>query len=182
MVSFETHYSRLPPKFTTRRPPLSNLEALLTELSGTGREREQMAGALDILAFAPVPVRPPAALRNRIVLAIQQPQGPSFVEGGSFFARASQLEWDERAPGIHVKTLYFEPDTGSRTALVRLASATAFPPHTHRGIKDVYMLEGEMWVGEVQMRPGDYCRAPEGSDHADVRSGPQGSLSVVVSR
>ncbi|MEO6045517.1 MAG: hypothetical protein ABIQ47_16580, partial [Tepidiformaceae bacterium] len=64
-----------------------------------------MACALDILAFAPVQVRPPAALRNRIVLAIQQPQGPSFVEGSSFFARASQLEWDERAPGIHVKTL-----------------------------------------------------------------------------
>ena len=84
MVSFETHYSRLPPKFTTRRPSLSNLEALLTELPGTGREREQMAGALNILAFAPVPVRPPAALRNRIILAVQQPQGPSFVEGSSF--------------------------------------------------------------------------------------------------
>ena len=81
-----------------------------------------------------------------------------------------------------METLYFEPETGSRTALVRLAPNTAFPPHRHRGIEDVYMLEGEMWVGEVQMRPGDYCRTPEGSDHADVRSGPQGSLSVVVSR
>ena len=78
--------------------------------------------------------------------------------------------------------LYFEPDTGARTALVRMAAGTAFPPHEHRGTEDVYLLEGEMWVGEVQMRPGDYCRAPEGSDHADVRSGPQGSLSVVVSR
>jgi len=34
----------------------------------------------------------------------------------------------------------------------------------------------------VLMRAGDYCRAPAGTEHNDVRSGPSGALSLVVSR
>ena len=141
-----------------------------------------MAGALNLLSLAPIAVSPPPGLRERIICAVHQPTGPSFTAGGFVFARAPQIEWQERAPGIFLKTLYAEPDTGARTALVRMAAGTAFPPHEHRGIEDVYLLEGEMWVGDIQMRPGDYCRAPAGTHHDDVRSGPAGSLAVVVSR
>jgi anti-sigma factor ChrR (cupin superfamily) len=85
-------------------------------------------------------------------------------------------------PGIEWKVLYYDAEHGARTAVIRMAPNLLFPPHEHHGIEDLYLIEGTAWVGDIEMRAGDYCRAPEGTEHNDVRSGASGAMAVVVTR
>jgi anti-sigma factor ChrR (cupin superfamily) len=50
--------------------------------------------------------------------------------------------------------------------LVRLAPNTSYPPHRHAGFEELYLLEGELWIENRKLEPGDYNRAEAGtSDH-----------------
>jgi anti-sigma factor ChrR (cupin superfamily) len=49
--------------------------------------------------------------------------------------------------------------------LVRLAPGAEYPPHTHAGVEEVYMLHGVI-VDEKKLYPGDYLRSEPGTtDH-----------------
>jgi hypothetical protein len=163
--------------------PGRSLDAVLDELAESPAERELMAGALALLAYAAPEAEPGPGLRERLGarLAGEQP-GPTFHAGVSYFARGQELPWIPLADGISIKLLHRDEATGARTVLVRMGADLLFPPHPHHVIEDLYLIEGEAWVGDVFMRAGDYCRAPAGTEHNDVRSGPGGSLAVVVSR
>jgi anti-sigma factor ChrR (cupin superfamily) len=50
---------------------------------------------------------------------------------------------------------------------VRLAPGAAYPPHTHAGIEELYLLHGELTVDEKRLFPGDYLRSEPGT--ADQR-------------
>lgn len=162
---------------------LLQLDALIDELSDDLAEREIMSRAVRMLAYAPEPVAPAAALRDRVLARIQQEgHGASFEINNNYFARAAAMTWVELAPGIEVKMLFRDPATNARTTLVRMGANLAFPAHEHDGIEDLYLISGEAWVGDIPMSAGDYCRAPAGTEHTDVRSGEAGAFSIVVSR
>jgi anti-sigma factor ChrR (cupin superfamily) len=51
--------------------------------------------------------------------------------------------------------------------LVRLATDTAYPPHRHAGVEELFLLNGELWIEDRKLHPGDYHRAEP--DTADKR-------------
>jgi anti-sigma factor ChrR (cupin superfamily) len=51
--------------------------------------------------------------------------------------------------------------------LVRLAPGTEYPPHRHAGTEELHLLEGELWIEDRKLFPGDYNRAIAGT--ADKR-------------
>lgn len=159
----------------------STFDALLDELAEDDAERTTMRRALYLMAYAVPQVEPPASLKDR-VLAKVKPTPAIFEQDGSYFARAAQLEWDGLTPGVELKDLHANAESGTRTTLIRMAPNTPFPPHPHGYIEDLYLIEGDAWVGEVYMTAGDYCRAQAGSEHNHVRSGDLGALALVVSR
>lgn len=160
----------------------SPFAALLDELAETDDERATMAMALDLLAYAAPPATPVAGLRTRVLERIAEPRPPVFSVGISLFARSNEMEWLPYAPGVQVKLLYVDPATGAQTVLVKMEPNVPFPEHPHPAIEDLFLIEGDAYVGDVLMRAGDYCRAPAETEHNDVRSGPSGALSLVVSR
>jgi hypothetical protein len=157
-----------------------SLEHLLDELAESSAERETMGRALRLLPYALPDVEPPSGLRGR-VLAAATSQAPTFQDGYSYFARSAQIPWNQLAAGVEMKDLHREA-TGSRTSLIRMQPNVPFPPHPHGFIEDLYVLEGDAWVGDIHMDAGDYCRAPAGTEHNDVRSGELGVVALVVSR
>lgn len=160
----------------------TGIDAILDELAETAEERELMAVALRGLAYAAPDAEPAPGLRDRVMARIAgEGRPPVFTEGHSYFARANEMDWAPLVPGIDYKVLWADA-TGARTLLLRMAPDLPFPPHPHGFVEDLYLVEGEAWVGDVFMRSGDYCRAPAGTEHNDVRSGPGGALAVVVSR
>jgi len=158
------------------------LQLLAADLAGDERERSIIASTLRLMAYAAPPVAPPAALRDRVAARARGPVEASFTIASSFFSRSGAMSWSPLAPGIDVKVLHSDPATGAHTTLVRMAPNRHFPAHDHRFIEDLYLVEGEVWVGDVPMAAGDYCRAEAGTAHNDVRSGDGGALAIVVSR
>lgn len=57
--------------------------------------------------------------------------------------------------------------TGQVSLLVHLEPGVAYPPHEHAGVEELHLLEGELWIEDRKLYPGDFNRAEAGS--ADCR-------------
>jgi putative transcriptional regulator len=78
--------------------------------------------------------------------------------------------WKEVAPGISCKLLSTDTEGDRVSMLVRLAPNTAYPPHRHAGLEELYLLEGELWIENRKLEPGDYNCAEAGTSDQRVWS------------
>ena len=79
----------------------------------------------------------------------------------------SEPEWEEPAPGIFCKLLATDPHRNRVSMLVRLAPGVDYPPHRHAGVEELHLLDGELWINDRKLYPGDFNRAEPGT--ADTR-------------
>ena len=56
------------------------------------------------------------------------------------------------------------------TGLVRLAPGASYPAHTHAGVEELHLLDGELWIDERKLVPGDYNYGAPGTDDHRVWS------------
>jgi DNA-directed RNA polymerase specialized sigma24 family protein len=94
-------------------------------------------------------------------------------------AGRTEREWAEVAPGISCELLATDRAQHRVAMLVRLAPGTAYPPHTHAGIEELYLLHGELMIEDRTLYPGDYNRAEPGSGDQFVWSG-TGCMCVLL--
>ena len=74
--------------------------------------------------------------------------------------------WQQPAPGIYCKLLATDTQRGRVSLLVRLAPGIEYPPHMHTGVEELHLLQGELWIDDRKLCPGDYHRAEPGTtDH-----------------
>jgi DNA-directed RNA polymerase specialized sigma24 family protein len=88
-------------------------------------------------------------------------------------------EWEEVAPGISCKLLATDREQDRVSMLVSLAPGVAYPPHTHAGIEELYLLHGELMIEDRKLYPGDYNRAEPGTGDQFVWSG-TGCMCVLL--
>ena len=100
---------------------------------------------------------PSAGLRERLARRI----GGEAAGEASFQppAQWSEPEWEEVAPGIFCKLLANDTERQRVSMLVRLLPNVEYPPHTHAGVEELHLLDGELWIDERKLLPGDYNRA-----------------------
>ena len=79
-------------------------------------------------------------------------------------------QWEEVGPGISCKLLSEDTEHCRVSMLVRLAPGAEYPPHSHAGTEELHLLEGELWIDECHLNPGDYYRAEAGSADGRVWS------------
>ncbi|MGD9764490.1 MAG: cupin domain-containing protein [Candidatus Binatia bacterium] len=134
-------------------------------------EVEAFAAVADQLAFAARATTAPAPARARVLDAIARHEAAVLDAGGVRFVRGARLEWQPTAiAGFEIKLLMADPTANRATVLGRMAPGTAYPAHRHAGLEELYLLEGDLLVGGVLMRTGDYCSALTGSVHDGVRT------------
>ncbi len=68
-------------------------------------------------------------------------------------------EWQEVSPGIHCKLLATDVERHRISMLVQLMPGVEYPPHSHAEFEELHLLEGELWIDERKLHPGDYNRA-----------------------
>jgi quercetin dioxygenase-like cupin family protein len=68
-------------------------------------------------------------------------------------------EWEEAAPGIHVKILAKNTDNDSVSMLVRLDPGTDYPGHRHAGVEELHLLHGVLKVDDRTLYPGDFIHS-----------------------
>ena len=66
-------------------------------------------------------------------------------------------------PGISCKVLATDAVRDRVSMLVRLAPGASYPPHTHAGVEELYLLDGELWIDGRKLVAGDYNRAEPGT-------------------
>lgn len=96
-----------------------------------------------------------------------QPQKNATVRPATSPAQLwAEPRWKEVSPGISCKVLSTDKEADRVSMLVRLAPNTAYPPHRHAGLEELYLLEGELWIEDRLLEPGDYnCAEPGTADH-----------------
>jgi ChrR Cupin-like domain len=79
-------------------------------------------------------------------------------------------EWEDVAPGIACKILANDAERHMVSMLVRLVPGGQYPAHTHAGLEELHLLDGELWIEERKLHPGDYNRAEPGTGDKRVWS------------
>jgi anti-sigma factor ChrR (cupin superfamily) len=118
-------------------------------------ELESLRPAIDRLVSWPTDVlRPTTSLQERLALRIAGETGKEPVMPPA--PRWREPEWEQVAPGIECKLLATDAEKHRVSMLVRLAPGASYPPHTHAGIEELHLLDGELWIDDRKLFPGDY--------------------------
>jgi quercetin dioxygenase-like cupin family protein len=92
------------------------------------------------------------------------------------FIQSQALPWktlgaDAARPGAEAKALSFDPETRAATAIIRYPAGWAIrEAHYLDSDEEFYVLEGELWVGSVAYRKGDYAYLPAGMPRPGMHS------------
>jgi quercetin dioxygenase-like cupin family protein len=155
--------------YVLRTLPVSEVAIALAQISACAECRQEMETLRPIIgAFAAWPtdvLRPSASLWDRFArrIAVETGQEPLVPAP----RRWAEPAWEEAAPGISCKLLATDTEKQRVSMLVRLAPGTAYPSHQHADVEELYLLDGELWIDDRKLYPGDYNRAEAGS--ADQR-------------
>jgi anti-sigma factor ChrR (cupin superfamily) len=140
-------------------------EAHIAACPDCQREVENLQPVIDRLVFWPTDVlRPTTSLQERLALRIAEETGKQPVPPPAL--QWSEPEWEQVAPGIECKLLATDTERHRVSMLVRLAPGASYPAHTHAGVEELHLLDGELWINERKLVPGDYnYGAPGADDH-----------------
>jgi anti-sigma factor ChrR (cupin superfamily) len=141
-------------------------EAHLASCPDCRRELESLRPVVDGLVSWPADVlRPAPLLRIRLARRIaaetgNQPMPPPVRRG-------SEPEWEQLVPGVECKLLATDTERHRVSMLMRLAPGASYPAHTHAGVEELHLLDGELWIDRRKLCSGDYHHAAPGT--ADER-------------
>lgn len=145
------------------------IEAHLASCPECAHELDSLRPVLASFAAWPRDVlRPPASLQVRLARRIAAGVGKELPLPAA--RQWFEPEWEDVAPGISCKLLARDEEKQVTTMLVRLAAGGEYPPHTHAGVEELYLLDGELWIDERKLYPGDYNRAEPGTSDKRVWS------------
>jgi quercetin dioxygenase-like cupin family protein len=147
-------------------------EAHIASCPDCEREMESLHPVINRFASWPTDVlRPTTSLQMRLALRIAEETGQDPVLPPT--RQWSESEWEQVAPGIECKLLATDTERDRVSMLVRLAPGASYPPHTHAGVEELHLLDGELWIDERKLFPGDYNYAAPGTgdDHVWSETG-----------
>ena len=144
------------------------------------RELEALRGVARALPAWPTPVvQPSRSLQARLAERIAAHTGGKPVMPPA--RQYSEPEWENVAPGIWCKLLATDTERHRISMLVRLEPGASYPPHTHAGVEELHLLDGELWIDERKLFPGDYNYGAPGAGDKRVWSETGCSCVLVTS-
>ena len=94
---------------------------------------------------------------------------------GSRYVDVDKLPWKPSAwPGVDIKVLMEDPETGLTTSLTRFAPGAVLPMHEHVALEQSWVIQGRLVDEEGEVTAGNYVWRPGGSRH--VARAPEGCL------
>lgn len=162
------------------RSEATAFEAHLASCSECRNELEALRPVLESFVFWPTDVlTPPSGLQARLAqrVATETGEEPKPVPARQW----DEPPWEEVAPGIFCKLMATDTEAHRVSMLVRLLPGVEYPPHTHAGLEELFLLDGELWIDDRKLYPGDYNRAEAGSGDKRVWSETGCSCVLVTS-
>jgi quercetin dioxygenase-like cupin family protein len=156
-----------------RASEVAAAEAHIATCADCRRELESLCPVVNNFVSWPTDVlRPPASLQARLALRIaedtrKEPVPPPAGPGEQTW---SEPEWEQVASGIECKLLATDAERHRVSMLVRLAPGASYPTHTHADAEELHLLDGELWIDERKLVPGDYNYGAPGAGDERVWS------------
>ncbi len=95
----------------------------------------------------------------------------------STFVDVVGMPWKQsKFPGVDVKILYEDQNTGRLTVLTRMAPGSFIPLHTHTDVEQTYVMEGSLEDEQGAVTVGNFVWRPGGNTH--IARAPNGCLSI----
>ncbi len=93
----------------------------------------------------------------------------------SRYVNVDALPWqDTPFPGIRIKVLMQDPQTGLQTVLTDMAPGAVLTDHEHTQVEQSWVLQGSLVDHEGEVTAGNYVWRPAGSRH--TAHAPNGAL------
>jgi anti-sigma factor ChrR (cupin superfamily) len=97
----------------------------------------------------------------------------------SRYVEVESLPWKPTpCPGIDVKILLEDTETGLMTALFRWRAGAELALHEHAEIEQTFVLEGSLVDDGGEVRAGNYVWRPKGNRH--IACSPNGALVLSM--
>lgn len=84
---------------------------------------------------------------------------------GTFTLRAGKGEWIEASPGLRIKILNRIESVGRQTFMAELAPGAEYVDHDHGQDEEIYMISGDLIIGDLVLNAGDFHVARAGKHH-----------------
>ena len=164
--------SELTSAYAAQVLPAADVAAAEAHIAGCPhcqRELEALRPVVDRFVSWPTDVlRPPTSLQARLAQRIAAETGKEPVPPPA--PQWREPEWEQVAPGIECKLLATDGERHRISMLVRLAPGARYPAHTHAGVEELHLLDGELWIDERKLFPGDYNYGAPGAGDERVWS------------
>jgi putative transcriptional regulator len=167
------------------RREAQSIRAHLSTCSECWQEYQSLAPVTTALTSWRNEVLPPLApMWDRLLQRIdgqkqKERTAPSSVAASAGSSQWPEPHWEDVAPGISCRLLSTDAATDRVSMLVRLAEGASYPPHQHADVEELYLLQGELWIDDRQLFPGDYNRAERGTSDQRVWS-PTGCMCLLI--
>jgi quercetin dioxygenase-like cupin family protein len=102
---------------------------------------------------------------DRVMRRIHAPPPPDTVT-----VRGDDIPWVRESPYRERKLLLRDWDRNEQTYLVRLSPGASSSPHSHAVQEIVWVIDGEIQIGDHVFRAGDLHIAAPGSHHAEFKT------------
>ncbi len=157
---------------------LPAIEAHIVSCPDCRRELESLRPVVEALVAWPADVlRPTTALQERLARRIAAATEKPPVAPPA--RRSPGPDWEQVMPGIECQLLATDTERDRVSMLVRLAPGTSYPAHRHAAAEELYLLDGDLWIDERKLSPGDYAYGAAGTDDNCVWS-KRGCTCVLV--
>ena len=116
------------------------------------------------------------ALRNRVLnrIAVENEHPDKKL----FTLKADQGIWIDVRPKMQMKILHEDAEAGIQGYLLRLEAGFEMSPHEHTLDEECLVLEGDVSLGSIKLKAGDFHFAPKGISHGIARS-EQGAMLYI---
>jgi anti-sigma factor ChrR (cupin superfamily) len=155
------------------------VEAQIVECPDLAEELANYQTAVGLIPYSAPPTTMAADLKDRLFNRLGLDPVESIVDSPlevpsapeMFALRSGDLQWKpHRMAGVEVAVLFLDSVNRIQNLVVKAAAGVIYPIHQHRGIEEIYMLEGELVInGEIYLA-GDYIRSYPNSIHAPSTS------------
>jgi anti-sigma factor ChrR (cupin superfamily) len=154
--------------------PAQEQQEFETELSVNSELRELARALQNTIARVAhaMPSAVPAALKEKIMQRIDAVETArplaSLPFGLRFLPGAALNDWKPLPlPGAAIKLLSLERQRGYAVLLGKLEPGARYPAHINSGPEDIYILTGDLVIGDHKLVAGDFHHADRGSRHEE---------------
>ncbi|MGE5655273.1 MAG: cupin domain-containing protein [Actinomycetota bacterium] len=97
---------------------------------------------------------------------------PASIPEPYLVVRSQDLDWvPHTTPGVVVAIVHRDEVKRELVGFLRAESGVRYPFHRHAAIEEIFMLEGDLVIGDEVYSAGDYIRSHPGSSHAPYTNG-----------